>query len=194
VTRGVVEQPDDSVLCMKCRTPALDRIEVDDRELYICRNCGHEDGRALYTKGLRVDFLEDGSPKHYSVGALIKNGEKILVIERRVWPYKYGLPAGHVDEHEDGDHAIVREMQEELGVSLDDFEVIAHEPQLVGDKCRKGADVHDWALYRCQADVGAVQNRSDEAKRLLWVTSLEASSLDFAFASGHMLRSVGLIR
>ena len=189
-----VPEDNDSILCMNCRKPTLDRIDVDGSEYYQCRNCGHRDGRAMYTQGIQVEFMENGDPKHFSVGALIRDGAKFLIIKRRVWPYKYGLPAGHVDVGESREQALVREVGEELGVTPFDVQMLAHESNLVGDKCRKGADVHDWTLFGCAADNSAIVNNSDEAERLLWVSSHEADRLDFAFASGHMLRRVGLIK
>lgn len=193
MTGNSASEHNGSILCMNCREPALDRIDVDGSEYYQCRNCGHRDGRAIYTEGIRVEFMENGDPKHFSVGALIRDGEKFLIIKRRVWPYKYGVPAGHVDEGEGREEALVREVGEELGVTPSRVEMLAHEPHLVGDKCRKGADVHDWTLFGCAVDNSAIVNNSDEAERLLWVSSQEANNLDFAFASGHMLRKVGLL-
>jgi 8-oxo-dGTP pyrophosphatase MutT (NUDIX family) len=188
-----VPEYSDSILCMNCHLPTLDRIEVDGREYYRCHNCGHRDGRAIYTEGIRVEFMENGDPKHFSVGALIRAGAKFLIIKRRVWPYNYGLPAGHVDVGESQEQALVREVGEELGVGPFHVEILAHEPHLVGDRCRKGADVHAWTLFGCEVDNSAIVNNSDEAERLLWVSSHEADSLDWAFASSYMLRRVGLI-
>lgn len=188
-----VDQPDPSILCIHCRAPAIVIVEVDGSEYYDCRTCGRRDGRAIYTAGIKIDFINNGEPKHFSVGALIRNEARFLIIKRRVYPYKYGLPAGHVDIGETGERAVIREVEEELGVTASAVERLAHEPDLIGDKCRKGADVHDWTLFGCVVDTSSIVNNSDEAERLLWVTTREASELDFAFASGHMLRKVGLL-
>jgi 8-oxo-dGTP pyrophosphatase MutT (NUDIX family) len=193
MTEASTSEHDDTILCIKCRAPGVDRIDVDGSEYYWCRNCGHRDGRAIYTEGIRIEYAGNGDPKHFSVGALIRDGTRFLIIKRRVWPYTYGLPAGHVDVGESPEFALAREVGEELGVTPFRVEMLAHEPDLVGDKCRKGADVHDWTLFSCDVDNSAVVNNSDEAERLLWVSSQEADGLGFAFASGHMLRKVGLI-
>ncbi len=140
-----------------------------------------------------VEFMDNGEPKHFSVGALIRDGARFLIIKRRVWPYMHGLVAGHVDVGETREQAFIREVREELGVTPFNIQILAHEPHLIGDKCRKGADVHAWTLFGCEVDNMAIVNNSDEAERVLWVSSQEADSLNFSFASGHMLRKIGLI-
>jgi 8-oxo-dGTP pyrophosphatase MutT (NUDIX family) len=184
---------DSSILCMNCRSGTLNLIQIDGDDYYHCRTCGHRDGRAMYTKGIQIEYLPSGEPKHFSVGALIRDGDRFLIIKRRVWPYTHGLPAGHVDNGESFELTLPREVREELGVTPTAFTLLAHEPDLVGDKCRKGADIHDWKLFACEVPIEGIINNSDEAERLLWVSRQEADALNFAFASGHMLRKVGLL-
>jgi len=48
------------------------------------------------------------------------SGEKVLITEYS--PGLYGLPGGHIDEGETPDEAMTRELQEELGLMVYDFE------------------------------------------------------------------------
>lgn len=181
-------------VCMKCHLPGLlpfkDRHDVD---YFACPHCGHVEDRVMATGGIHIEWLAPWQPKHHSVGALILRGNEFLVIERRVWPYKHGVPAGHVDEGESPIDAVVREVSEELGAHVRNASVVAHEDHLLGDRCRKGADVHKWTLFECEVDTDEVWNASDEASKLMWLSHTDASRLEFAFASGHMLRSIGKI-
>ncbi len=190
-----VAVPDDDgeILCMNCKTPSVEKVDIEGSEYYKCRYCGHLDGRAIYTDGIKVEFMPDGEPKHFSVGALVRDGDSFLIIKRRVWPFLHGLVAGHVDVGETREQAFIREVGEELGVMPREVHVVAHEPHLVGDKCRKGADVHAWTLFGCEVNNEAIVNNSDEAERVFWVSPDEAAALEFSFASGHMLRRIGLI-
>ena len=178
---------------MKCHSPGLSPLKQDNVDYFACSHCGHVEDRVMATGGIYIEWLGPWQPKHHSVGALIFHKDKFLVIERRVWPYKHGVPAGHVDEGEDPMEAIVREVLEELGTDVKSASVVAHEDHLVGDRCRKGADVHAWTLFECEVDTDEVRNASDEASKVMWLTPAEASELEFAFASGHMLRSIGQI-
>ena len=183
--------PEELAVCMRCHDGQLVKFMEDGKDLFRCARCGHVDDRVMATSGIQIEWLQPWVPKHHSVGALITAEDRFLIIHRRVWPYKHGVPAGHVDEGEDPHGAVIREVAEELGSHVTAATPIAHEPHLVGDRCRKGADVHAWTLFACSVDPLTVTNNSDEASAIRWVTNEEAAELDFAFASGHMLRSVG---
>jgi ADP-ribose pyrophosphatase YjhB (NUDIX family) len=61
---------------------------------------------------------KDGQPMHYSVGALIQKDGKYLLIDREIKPYGYAGPAGHIDEGETKEQALVREVKEETGLGI----------------------------------------------------------------------------
>jgi 8-oxo-dGTP pyrophosphatase MutT (NUDIX family) len=56
-----------------------------------------------------------------AVHMIIMDNDKVLVQKRigsKLWPGFYALPAGHIDEGENQYDALVREAQEELGITL----------------------------------------------------------------------------
>lgn len=59
-------------------------------------------------------------PTHYVVGALLRRGDRVLLVHRspgRAWyPDVWDVPGGHVEPGEDGPAALARELHEELGV------------------------------------------------------------------------------
>ncbi len=55
-----------------------------------------------------------------TVGAIIEDKGKILLIKRNREPFKdyWGLPGGHIDGEETTEHAIIREVKEETNLDF----------------------------------------------------------------------------
>jgi len=51
------------------------------------------------------------------VGAVVTDGDKLLVIKDRIWQ-KYKLPGGYIDDRENISQALVREVFEETGIAV----------------------------------------------------------------------------
>jgi 8-oxo-dGTP pyrophosphatase MutT (NUDIX family) len=183
-----------TVLCIRCRKNTLIVDSENENLIYRCLSCGQKSGRAIETSGIRVDYLDDGTIRHHSVGAIIKKDDKFLVVKKRSWPYKYSIVAGHLNESESPIEAILREIKEEIGVSPASIRLLFYVPGLA-DSCRKGADIHDWHLYDCELDqdtLSAAQS-ADEIDSIHWVTVSEAMNLEFTTAAKYMLDRVGLL-
>ena len=114
------------------------------------------------------DVAADGRPRHYSVGAVIERDGKYLLSERLLFPLGYNGIGGHVDEGEDADTAIVREVMEEAGLEVTRFTLLFEE-ELPWDTCSSGIPVHYWRLYRCEV-VGDLVPSDTEAKNMGWYT------------------------
>jgi ADP-ribose pyrophosphatase YjhB (NUDIX family) len=68
--------------------------------------------------------------KHFTVSALIINDDKVLLVYHKkldVWLY----PGGHVEENENPDEALHREVKEETGL---DIEIISDKDESLSDK------------------------------------------------------------
>lgn len=63
-----------------------------------------------------ISFKIDNEKYNYRACAIILNNDTILVIHDERSPYAY-LPGGRVKMGETAEHAVVREVQEELGVA-----------------------------------------------------------------------------
>ena len=62
-----------------------------------------------------VTFLTQEGRFNYRVCAVILNGDRVLAMRDDRSPYYY-LPGGRVTLHETAEHAVLRELKEELGV------------------------------------------------------------------------------
>ncbi|SNY49648.1 NUDIX domain-containing protein [Paractinoplanes atraurantiacus] len=63
----------------------------------------------------------DDSGRARIVTAVLRDGDRVLLCHRspgrRYYPDVWDLPGGHVDEGEDPKQSVVRELQEELGIT-----------------------------------------------------------------------------
>ena len=90
---------------------------------------------------------------------IIKDGK--ILLQRRGNPNKYAygmlaMPAGHLEEGESADEALVREIKEELGIELTDFELV-QVMNLNGD-----TGVYDSYFYVCKDYEGEITNMEPE--------------------------------
>ena len=112
---------------------------------------------------------------HTSVYMVVERGDKLLVIERNVFPFNYALPAGHVDEGESYEQAAVRELKEEVGLNAKKLELLA-EGRVSNPCSRAGGSWHYWKVYRIEAD-GEVKRSERETKAVGWYTKEEIRNL-----------------
>ena len=55
---------------------------------------------------------------HRSVGILVWHNKRLLLIERKNFPFGFAPPAGHVDENKSFEEAAKRELKEEVGLQI----------------------------------------------------------------------------
>jgi 8-oxo-dGTP pyrophosphatase MutT (NUDIX family) len=153
--------------CIECGDEDVEIIEKDGQEAYKCSN-GHINQRMIKNKGLEY-YREDDEIIHRSVGAIIINDGQALLLKRRKYPYKYSIPAGHLEEGEDPDRAVAREVMEETGIEkpYKEFEQIFRGK--IDDPCRRGCDIHDWNLYSLELEDRPSTSSNEEAERLEWI-------------------------
>lgn len=138
----------------------------------------------------KLDVAADGRPRHYSVGALIKNGDSYLLFDRVKKPFGYAGPAGHVDEGEDPDTAVVREVEEETGLKVVSFSLLFEE-ELPWDTCSRGIPVHHWRLYHCEVE-GALNPEAEEARKMGWYNPRINWPTSFDPAWAHWFKKLGI--
>ena len=119
---------------------------------------------------------KQNKPMHYSVGAVIKKGDKYLLIDRKNPPFGYAGIAGHIDEEEDDVEALIREVKEESGLKITCCTLIFEE-ELDFDWCNRGIGVHYWFLFECVTD-GKEKMQPSECKSIGWYTKEEISKLN----------------
>lgn len=59
-----------------------------------------------------------------TVDMIVRNGDKILLVERKYKPFGWALPGGFVDYGETVEHAAVRELMEETGITTDNIAIV----------------------------------------------------------------------
>lgn len=112
---------------------------------------------------------------HTSVGMLVEREGKILMIERRIFPLNYALPAGHVGDGESYEHAAVRELKEEVGLDAGSVELVA-EGRVDNPCSRPNGTWHEWKVYKIAA-TGEVTRSERETKQVLWLTKEQIRNL-----------------
>jgi ADP-ribose pyrophosphatase YjhB (NUDIX family) len=118
---------------------------------------------------------KDGTPMHFSVGALIEQEGKYLLIERAVPPLGFAGVAGHVDEGEDERQAVVREVKEEVGFEVRDPKLLFEE-ELDWNWCSKGVTSHYWYFFHCPVS-GDLARSMRETKSAGWYSKEEIKNL-----------------
>ena len=112
---------------------------------------------------------------HYSIGAVIKKGNKFLLIERNIPPEGFACVAGHIDGGENEIEALKREVFEESGLKIKKHKLILEE-EIEWNWCVKGAKSHYWYVFECSVD-GRIKKNLSETKSIGWYSQLEIKKL-----------------
>lgn len=113
-------------------------------------------------------IAKDGRKLHYSVGAVIVENGRYLLIDRRSPPFGFAGVAGHIDEGETSEEALKREIKEESGLDVFDKKMLFEE-EIPWNWCSKGVGVHHWYLFGCDV-AGTIKKNIEETKSIGWFT------------------------
>lgn len=112
---------------------------------------------------------------HTSVGVILRQGEKILLIKRKKFPIAFACPAGHVDDGESFEHAAIREIHEEVGLTISNLQLVLSET--FENPCRRvGGTYHEWKVYIAEYS-GEVVLATDEATGYRWASQDDLKKL-----------------
>lgn len=115
---------------------------------------------------------------HKSVGAIIRDEEnRILMIKRAYFPFGWACPAGHIEEGEKPEEALIRETREEVGLEVNDFELLTHE-YVEWEKCSRGITGHDWYVYKINDWNGKIEKSEEEVKDIKWMYVSEIEKIN----------------
>lgn len=131
---------------------------------------------------------------HTSVGALIWQDDKLLLIERRKYPFGFAPPAGHIDKRGGVDpwiSALKQEVQEETGLTVDIFRLIGR--FRAPNPCRRvDGTWHSWKLYKVTEFSGELMPNPDETKQASWYNREQIQALaqkTMGYLSGQITES-----
>ncbi|MCP4663228.1 MAG: NUDIX hydrolase [bacterium] len=178
--------------CPDCWSRGILPYHLDGKEYYRCDRCGYDDSRLImFYPQMRYRIMEDRELLHYTVGAVIEWQGKYLLFRRRLFPFKYTIVAGHWDSSDSTpEAAITREIEEEAGIELHpaDSPIV----ETLNDPCRRGADFHEWRLYRFKV-LRHMVTMSDEADIIGWYSPEEIRGIDLTIPTEHFFRKLQIL-
>jgi len=173
--------------CPYCFSEKIEEIILISRVSYACKSCGKKTGRLIIIDQ-KLKFWVDKKKNywHESVGVFIFNKKnEILLIHRTKFPIGYAIPAGHLDKDELPENGAKREVFEEVGLKLKELKLVSEE-DILNDPCRRGADQHNWHLYK--AIIGRQKIKiNNESESFVWCKKEDALKLNLVALTRHFL-------
>lgn len=135
-------------------------------------------------------IIKNNKKAHVSVGAIIKKGKKYLLLERKIKPFGFAPPAGHVDIGETPLNALIREVKEESGLDVYECKLLLNELKSF-EKCVYGLNSHYWYIYECKTK-GKLKINSKEEKSINWYTLKEIKKLKLEKAWNYWFKELSV--
>ena len=127
---------------------------------------------------------------HRSVAAVIKKDGKILMINRVNFPFGWACPSGHIEENEEPEEALAREVKEEVNIDVKDFSLVNHE-FIEWNECKRGVRGHDFFVYEVNDWDGEIKSNY-ESKGMRWVGAEEIESMELEEVWGYFIKKLNL--
>lgn len=128
------------------------------------------------------------------VGAVIQQGDSILLIKRRFEPSKgkWSIPGGLVEVGETLREALRREVEEEVGLEVEVGDVIDVLDNIIHDE--KGRARFHYVLVDFYASpFGGEVRGSKEVQEVRWFTAEEAKGVEMTVTAGKLLKKIGFL-
>ncbi len=175
--------------CVNCGSANILEITELNLAFFLCSECRKKSGMALQEDGKIIVKDTPNGIKHITVGALIIRDGKVLLGKRRTFPYRYSNIAGHLEYGEKPKEAIWREISEEAGLKVEDIELIFH-GDIIGNKCRAGANIHEWYFYNVKYSGEPLNN--NEFEHFDWYGKEDLEELDLGFATRYLFEKIDI--
>jgi len=112
--------------------------------------------------------------------AIIENSEgKILLVKSPKWHNKWTMPGGHIEPGETIDEALLREAEEEVGLSLKSEGIIAYGELIDPPDFHRPAHFIYFDIF-CKTENNNIKLDNKELTEYKWVTPQEALEMDLA--------------
>lgn len=164
-------------------------------KIFTCNHCSAQNDRLIIIDP-KLHWWLDEEDRYYHESAgilLIDPSGKVLFYELTKFPYGLTIPAGHVDNGESALAAAIREAREEAGIDLVAPKLIA-KTAIHGDKCRRGADDHEWSLFAAKVTQEAANSISidaHEGQKPQWLDISEVDPGKMPFAMSFLFSNYG---
>jgi ADP-ribose pyrophosphatase YjhB (NUDIX family) len=135
----------------------------------------------------------DGEKYHYVVGFLIEKNDKYLLMNRKIYPYGYAAPCGHVDEGESIGQAINRELEEETGLGLENYHKIYDDVIAVNPCHYDNVYKHKTTVYEVTT-FGKLKVDDKEFKSFGWFNKEEIAKLDLEPMWKVIFEKIGFLK
>ena len=146
--------------CIACRAVNPEELVEENKVYYQCPKCGNRSGRAVIVDNKIKIINTSRGIKHISVAAIIIHDNKILLADRRTYPFGFEIPVGHLEYDETLEDALRREVYEEVGLKISGETLITQIEQPVS-YCRYGSDVEEWAVFFAECKGHEFVNNSE---------------------------------
>jgi len=142
---------------------------------------------------LEIGKSKSGDALHYSVGAIIKQQGKFLLIDRAaVPPSGFAVLAGHVNDNEAPAVTVARTVTEESGLKASNCRLV-YEGEVSANWCTRGICAHYWYVYECEVGGGEPILSLLHAKSIGWYTVPEMKKLKFDPAVEYLFKKIKIL-
>jgi len=112
---------------------------------------------------------------HKSVGIIVWQNSKLLLIERKKPPFGFAPPAGHIDNHGSFEQAAEEELFEETGLRAVKLYFLTGGPK--NNPCRRLEGTwHHWKIYEANV-TGELKPSKEETKQARFYSKEEILAL-----------------
>ncbi len=178
--------------CLECKSSKVKEIVAENKVFYYCENCQTRAGRALVIDGRIKVVNTSRGIKHIDAAAIIIRNDKILLLERRTYPFGLMIPAGHLEYNETLEEALRREVYEEVGLKVSGATLLAQIEQPIS-YCRYGADIEEWAVFLVDAEgEPIISNNENDAYQ--WIPIPEIKATDLTPHTRYALVNLGYVK
>jgi ADP-ribose pyrophosphatase YjhB (NUDIX family) len=119
--------------------------------------------------------MSDNVCDHKSVGMVVWKDKKMLLVERKKFPFGFAPPAGHVDNDLSFEAAAIRELKEETGLTSTKLQLLTEGRK--DTACRREEGTwHYWKIYKMKVE-GEIEQNTAETKQLDWYSKKQIQRL-----------------
>jgi 8-oxo-dGTP pyrophosphatase MutT (NUDIX family) len=112
------------------------------------------------------------------------------MIERKKFPPGWACVAGHIDDEETPEEALIREVSEESGLNVIENKLLFQEE--INNPCSRGVQYHYWYVYKCEVNGNIIKNES-ETKDIRWVDLNKIDNLKLEDVWKYIFKKIGLL-